>query len=263
VSVRAAAIISDIHGNSLALRAVLADIDERGLETVYCLGDPVGYGLDPNGVIDLIRSRGIPTIQGNYDDGVGWERGDCGCFYATAEAKRLGDASYAFTVREVTDDRKAFLRELPPDRHITLDGVAVHLVHGSPRRMNEYLLRDRDERTFRRLAEAETDDVLVFGHTHDPWWRMMGGVLFVNVGSVGRPKDGDPRAMYSVLRSAARRQAPVGEAPTRRTGTTGEAAHPPVEVESVRVPYDFEATAAGIEAAGLPRELAEAVRTGA
>ncbi len=259
----AAAIISDIHGNSLALRAVLADIRAHGLETVYCLGDLVGYGPDPNGVIDLIRSRDIPTIQGNYDDGVGWERGDCGCFYATPEAKRLGDASYAFTVREVTDDRKAFLRDLPRERHVTLDGVTVHLVHGSPRRINEYLLRDRDERTFRRLAEAETDDVLVFGHTHDPWWRMVGGVLFVNVGSVGRPKDGDPRAMYTVLRSAAGGQARAGEAPARRPGTTGEAAYPPVEVESVRVSYGFEATAADIEAAGLPRELAEAVRTGA
>ena len=241
MSPQAAAVISDVHGNSLALRAVLEDIDGRGLETVYCLGDLVGYGPDPNGVIDLIRSRDIPTIQGNYDDGVGWERGDCGCFYATPEARRVGDASYAFTVGEVTDDRKVFLRGLPRERHIALDGVSVHLVHGSPRKINEYLRRDRDERTFLRLAAAEVEDVLVFGHTHDSWWRTVGNVLFVNVGSVGRPKDGDPRAMYTVLRSA----------------------HPTVGIESVRVSYDFEATAANIVGVGLPRELAEAVRRGA
>jgi putative phosphoesterase len=240
------ALISDIHGNTQALRAVLADVRVRGIEAVYCLGDLVGYGPDPNGVIDLIRSESIPTIMGNYDDGVGWERGDCGCFYATADAKRVGEASYAFTVGEVTDDRKAFLRDLPRERHIAVDGIAVHLVHGSPRKINEYLLRDRDERTFLRLAEAETDDVLVFGHTHDPWWRMIGGVLFVNVGSVGRPKDGDPRAMYTLLRTS------------KQTG--GDS--PPVEVEAARVAYDVEATASGIEAVGLPRELADAVRRG-
>jgi putative phosphoesterase len=240
------ALISDIHGNTQALRAVLADVRVRGIEAVYCLGDLVGYGPDPNGAIDLISNEDIPTIVGNYDDGVGWERGDCGCFYATAEAKRIGEVSYAFTVGEVTDDRKAFLRGLPRERHLTLDGTTVHLVHGSPRKLNEYLLRDRAERTFLRLAEAETDDVLVFGHTHDPWSRMIGGVLFVNVGSVGRPKDGDPRAMYTVLRASEQ----------------AERDPPPVEVEAARVAYDVEATASGIEAVGLPQELADAVRRG-
>lgn len=246
MNMRAAAMISDIHGNSLALRAVLADINGRGVETTYCLGDLVGYGPDPSGVIDLIRSEGIPTVQGNYDDGVGWERGDCGCFYATAEDRSLGEASYVFTAREVDADRKAFLRDLPRERHITLDETTIHLVHGSPRKINEYLLRDRDERTFLRLAKAESDDVLVFGHTHDRWWRVIGGVLFVNVGSVGRPKDGDPRAMYTVLRAE-------GDGPSDE---------PPIRVETIRVAYDVETGVRSMLAAGLPRELADAVREG-
>jgi len=235
------ALISDIHGNSIALHAVLDEIRDRGIATTYCLGDLVGYGPDPNGVIDMIRSAGIPTIMGNYDDGVGWERGDCGCFYADAEAKRLGEASYAFTVRGVTADCKAFLRGLPLERRVTLGRSSLHLVHGSPRKINEYLLRNRDEKTFLRLAEAEKDDVLVFGHTHDPWSRTYGGVLFVNVGSVGRPKDGDPRAMYALLRTE-----PGGR----------------IEVETVRVAYDVEAVARAIVAVGLPSELAEAIRRG-
>lgn len=235
------AVISDIHGNSLALDAVLADIREREVKATYCLGDLVGYGPDPNGAIDLIRDADIPTIMGNYDDGVAWERGDCGCFYGTAEARRIGDASYAFTVRETTGDRKAFLRKLPTERHVALGAVGLHLVHGSPRKINEYLLRDRDERTFLRLARMEEDDVLVFGHTHDPWHRTYGDVLFVNVGSVGRPKDGDPRAMYTLL------QAEPGAALT---------------VEAVRVTYDVGAVARAILEVGLPRELAEALRQG-
>jgi len=235
------ALFSDVHGNRLALEAVLDDLHARGIGSVFCLGDLVGYGADPNGVIDLIRDRGIPCILGNYDEGVGWDTGDCGCYYVDAEARRIGEASYAFTVAAVTPDRKAFLRTLPRDLHVDLAGKRIHLVHGSPRRINEYLLRDRDERTYLRLAQNEPDDVLAFGHTHDPWFRRYGGKLFVNDGSVGRPKDGNPRAAYAVL-SAAPREA--------------------IEVEITRVAYDVEAAAAAVVAAGLPAALAEMLRRG-
>lgn len=165
------ALFSDVHGNRLALEAVLDDLTNRGIARAYCLGDLVGYGADPNGVIDLLREREVQSILGNYDEGVGWETGDCGCFYADAEAERIGEASYAFTVAAVTVERKAYLRALPRDLHVDLADKKVHLVHGSPRRINEYLLRDRDERTYLRLTKAESDDVLAFGHTHDPWFR--------------------------------------------------------------------------------------------
>jgi predicted phosphodiesterase len=246
--VQSLAVISDIHGNRLALAAVLAHIAGRpDIEATYCLGDLVGYGPDPDGVIDLIRERGIPTLLGNYDDGVGRETGDCGCYYATAEAERLGAALYAYTVAAVSSDRKAFLRALPRERHIQVAGVNIHLVHGSPRKINEYLMSDRDERTFLRIAQAESDDVLVFGHTHQQWDREYGAVLFVAAGSVGRPKDGDPRAMYTVLRVAR----PEGGRPASA-----------VAVEAVRVAYDVEATALAIEAAGLPPALADGIRRG-
>ncbi len=121
------------------------------VEAVYCLGDLVGYGPDPNGVIELIRSEGMPTVMGNYDEGVGWETGDCGCYYDSPEAKTIGEASYLFTVEEVTAENKAFLRALPLDLRVEHCGVRLHLVHGSPRKINEYLLPDRDERTFLRI----------------------------------------------------------------------------------------------------------------
>jgi predicted phosphodiesterase len=235
------ALFSDVHGNSLALEAVLDDLKAREISRAYCLGDLVGYGADPNGVIDLLRCRGVQSILGNYDEGIAWETGDCGCFYADAEAERIGQASYAFTAAEVTADRKAYLRTLPRELHVDLGGKQVHLVHGSPRRINEYLLRDRDERTYLRLAEAESDDVLAFGHTHDPWFRWYGKTLFVNVGSVGRPKDGDPRAAYVVLTASA------------------ETA---IDVEIRRVEYDVEAAAKAVLAAGLPAALADMLRHG-
>ena len=235
------ALFSDVHGNLPALEAVLGDLATREITRVYCLGDLVGYGADPNGVIDLVRTRGIETILGNYDQGIGWETGDCGCFYADEKARAIGAASYAFTVAAVTAERKVYLRSLPRELHVRLGRKNVHLVHGSPRRINEYLLRDRDERTYLRLAEAETDDALAFGHTHDPWFRRYGDTLFVNVGSTGRPKDGDPRAAYVVLRLPPR---------------------PEIEVETVRVAYDVETAAAAIRAAGLPGALAQGLRHG-
>src|SRR5450759_5264139 len=92
------ALISDIHGTLPALDAVLSDIEAHDLGTAtYCLGDLVGYGPDPSGVIERIRGLGMPTIRGNYDDGVGNRRGQCGCYYATDQAKQDGAASYAFT----------------------------------------------------------------------------------------------------------------------------------------------------------------------
>ena len=78
----------------------------------------------------------------------------------------------------------------------------MHLVHGSPRKVNEYLFEDKPARLYERLAAAESDQVLVFGHTHKPWVHEYGGVLFVNCGSVGKPKDGDPRAAFAILRAA-------------------------------------------------------------
>ncbi len=235
------ALVSDIHGNSLALHAVLDDTRAQHVDATYCLGDLVGYGADPHGVIDLIRASGVQSILGNYDEGVAWETRDCGCFYPDEEARRIGDASYAYTVAEVTADGKAYLRSLPRELHVALADKKVHLVHGSPRRISEYLLRDREERTFLRLAEAETDDVLCFGHTHDPWFRWYGGKLFVNAGSVERPKDGDPRAAYVILSAL-----PGG----------------PIEVEIRRVVYDVEAAARAVIAAGLPITLADLLRRG-
>jgi len=241
------ALFSDVHGNRRALEAVLEDLASVEPDAVYCLGDLVGYGPDPNGVIELLRARGIPSLLGNYDQGVAWETGDCGCYYADDEAKRIGEASYAYTVTEVTTENKAYLRSLPLELHLTLAAHTVHLVHGSPRRINEYLLRDRDRRTYERLAAAESAEVLAFGHTHQAWSQRYGRVLFVNVGSVGRPKDGDPRAAYVVLRAT--------------PGATGS--HPSeITVEIRRVAYEVEATVQAILRAGLPPQLAEAVREG-
>lgn len=193
------AIFSDIHANLPALEAVLNHLRAEPVDAVYCLGDLVGYATFPNEVIERIRHEQIPTIMGNYDDGVGFERDDCGCAYREPAEKNRGDQSLAWTKSHTTDDNKAFLRQLPHELRFDADAKRVLLVHGSPRRINEYLFEDRPVSSFQRLAASSNADVIVYGHTHKPYTKVVDSVLFLNVGSVGKPKDGDWRSCYAIL----------------------------------------------------------------
>jgi putative phosphoesterase len=229
------AVITDIHANLPALEAALGWIDELGIERVYCGGDLAGYGPHPNEVCALIQEREIPTIYGNYDYAIGRDLDDCGCAYVDQRDRELGQRSVEWTLAHTSGRSKEFMRGLPFDLRFEVGDHRVRLVHGSPRKVNEYLFEDKPARTFERIAAGADCDVLVFGHTHKPWMREYGGVLFVNCGSVGKPKDGDPRASFAVLRPAVES----------------------VEVTIERVAYDADAVARQVAEAGLPAEYAE------
>ena len=228
------AVFGDIHSNKHALEAVLADIDQKAPEKVFCLGDLVGYGAYPNEVIEIIRNRSIPTIMGNYDDGVGFDRDECGCAYKDLEARRLGGLSLAWTKARVTADNKAFLRSLAPNIRLQVGNRRVLLVHGSPRRINEYVYEDRPQWSLEHIAQSSQADVLIFGHTHLPYVKQVGSVLFINPGSAGKPKDGDPRAAYALVDAGQE-----------------------VGVELRRVAYDVAAAAAAVRSSGLPLHFAD------
>ncbi|MDV7391772.1 metallophosphoesterase family protein, partial [Arthrospira platensis SPKY1] len=100
------AVFGDIHGNLPALEAVWADMDARGLERRFCLGDLVGYGVQPNEVVDFIRRHDAPTLMGNYDQGVGHDSDDCGCAYKTPEAQALGEQSIVWSNAHVSAENK-------------------------------------------------------------------------------------------------------------------------------------------------------------
>jgi putative phosphoesterase len=229
------AVITDIHANLPALEAVLEAIESSGVDAVYCGGDLVGYGPHPNEVCRLIEKREIPTIYGNYDYAIGRDLEDCGCAYRDQQDRELGQRSVAWTLEHTDRQSKDFMRGLPFDLRFEMDGRRARLVHGSPRKVNEYLFADKPARTFERIAAGADCDVLVFGHTHQPWVAEYGGVLFVNCGSVGKPKDGDPRASFAVLELAG------GE-----LGSTIE-----------RAEYDAELVAREVAESGLPPEYAE------
>lgn len=235
-------IFGDIHGNLPALEAVLADMEGRKLlEDRYCLGDLVGYGTFPNEVIDAIRESNIPTIMGNYDQGIGNSSDECGCAYRDATAKALGKRSIAWTNAHTSTESKAFLRQLVDQIPLKSGDLRVLLVHGSPRRINEYLYEDRPDGSLERILDAAEADVLVCGHTHIPYHRVLpSGRHVVNAGSVGKPKDGDPRACYVALVANGH----------------------DLEVRFIRVPYEVERAAQAIEASDMPDEYAGMLRTG-
>jgi putative phosphoesterase len=229
------AVITDIHGNLPALEASLAAIDAIGVDVIYCGGDLVGYGPHPSEVCRLIQERDIPTIYGNYDYAISRDLDDCGCAYVTPHDRELGLQSVAWTLAHTDQAAKGFMRGLPFELRFELGGRRIQLVHGSPRKVNEYLFEDKPARLYERLATAADCDVLVFGHTHKPWIHLYGGVLFVNCGSVGKPKDGDPRCAFAILELD-----PAGE----------------LQVAIQRDPYDAAAVAREVAATGLASEYA-------
>jgi len=235
------AVITDIHANFPALQATLARIDELRVDAIYCGGDLVGYGPHPTEVCTFVEQRSIPTIYGNYDYAIGGDLTDCGCAYLTEHDRELGRQSVAWTLTHTDRHAKDFMRGLPFDLRFALGEHRVRLVHGSPRKVNEYLFEDKPARTFERIAAGAECDVLVFGHTHKPWIRSYGGVLFVNCGSVGKPKDGDPRAAFALFELDAQGA---------------------VQAAVERVPYDAAAVSLEVLAAGLPGEYAEKLVAG-
>jgi predicted phosphodiesterase len=243
------ALISDIHANLPALEAVLADIAARSNVTAtYHLGDLVGYAPWPDETVNLIKSRGIAGVAGNYDSTVGTDYKHCGCRYEDPHQEELSHVSYAWTRRHVSLATKQFLSGLPFRIDLRPSGghaagPRVILVHGAPTLNTLYWTEDRPDDfclKMGNLAGAKEGDVIAFGHTHIAWHRQIEGIHFVNAGSVGRPKDGDWRAGYVLL--------------SMGTGT--------VEVENVRVAYDLERTVQGIIDSELPADFADYLRTG-
>ncbi|HYW50155.1 MAG TPA: metallophosphoesterase family protein, partial [Gemmatimonadaceae bacterium] len=231
------ALISDIHGNLPALDATLDDIRARAdVDAVYHLGDLVGYSPWPNEVVERLRDAGISGVAGNYDSTVATGYKHCGCRSESPRQEELAHISYEWTRAHVSPTTKAALGGLPFRIDLTplgghLSGPTVTLVHATPSNNLVYVTEDRTDTFLTKMAQTAglaSGDVLCFGHTHKPWYRTVDGVHFVNTGSVGRPKDGDPRAGYILL------------------DVNAAGAH----VEVVRVTYDVETAARGVVDAG-------------
>lgn len=251
------ALFSDIHANLPALEAFFDDVDLRNPDAIYCLGDLVGYNIWPNEVIDEIRKRKIPTIAGNYDFGIGRMSNECGCAYKTEHDKTNGNVSIAFTNQIIEAEQRKYLRTLSAHIRVEFqlneDKLNLLLVHGSPRKNNEYLFEDREEKSLLRIMEGADADIMCFGHTHKPYHRILNSGTddnphfrhAINIGSVGKPKDGNPQGGYVMLQI------------NDNSNVLDQAS---IDVEFIRFDYDVEKAAKAVEKSILPDEYADMLR---
>jgi putative phosphoesterase len=234
------AVLGDIHGNIEALRASYDAISGR-VEAIFHLGDLGGYAPFVNEVADFLVEHSIRGVQGNYDEAVANDREHCGCRSEDPVQERMAALSFEWTKRRVTPKTKEYLAALPRDISFEADGWKALLFHAAPHKNNLYWFEDRPEKFFREMAGKSEADILIFGHTHKPYRKDLGGKVFINAGSVGKPKDGDARACVSLI----------------------EIEREAVRVEFRRVEYDVDKTAAAIVEQGLPEYFAERLRRGA
>lgn len=235
-------IIADIHANLEGLQVVLADIKAQKCTHVVCLGDVVGYGANPKECLDIIRGMNIPVVKGNHDEYIGSSEDPEGFNDAAAEAVN-------WSRNQLTEDDRKWLRELKYFRLVANFSI-VHATLDAPQRWGY---------VFEKLEAAasftyQNTQVCFFGHTHVPVafirdTGVRGGTYskfrvdsgkkyFVNVGSVGQPRDGDPRAAYVIYDL------------------------PQQTIELRRLDYDIATAQRKIRAAGLPERLAERLSTG-
>ena len=221
------AIISDVHANLVALKAVLGEIDSMGINHIVSAGDIVGYYPFPNEVIDIFKERGVAGIAGNHDRTV--------IRTQVSSMNMIAGEAAKWTASHLTDSSRIYLSGLPPRTHITIGGKLAGLYHGSPRDDVEYIFEEEAEPELLRLSGTR---LLILGHTHVPFVHRSKEGTIVNPGSVGQPRDGDPRACYMVYDSTKD------------------------DFVIRRVAYDIETMVQAISHAGLPKDLGERLRHG-
>jgi putative phosphoesterase len=223
-------LLADIHANWAALKAV-----QEPFDVCLVLGDLVDYGLEPTPCIDWVRRNATHAVRGNHDHGVAQfvkVQGRNGFKYLSGVTREV-------THELISADERRFLAALPVSKRLTIDGVKFLLVHATPRDpLDEYAIADA-EFWSRRLAGVDAQVVCV-GHTHHPYILEVGDKLVINPGSVGQPRDGDPRASYAIIENQ--------------------------RVELKRIEYPVEETVTTVLESNLPEPakslLAEVFRTG-
>lgn len=224
------ALISDIHANAPALREVLSDINRRNVDNICCAGDVVGYNSFPNKTIKKINEHNVRSVRGNHDEAVLTETPSD----FSISAKRAVD----WTRRKLSNKSEQYLEKLKYNLRFEQDGVEIYLTHGSPiDNLNQYVhKRDVSESRLNRWFD-DIPDVVILGHTHRQFTENVNDTIVVNPGSVGQPRDGDPRAAYAIIDTEK------------------------FEVNTHRIEYDIDEVANRTQAV-LPRKLADRLYEG-
>lgn len=235
------AFLGGIYSNHQALVAALEDIARRNVDETFFLGDLGAFGPHPNRVPELLIARGIRGIQGNYEESLSTRADDCHCGYTDPRDNHFAQISYDYTFANTSDALKDWMGTLPRQIRFTADGRRFLLVHGSPRKINEFLWRSTSPDVFlEKLCRDHDADVIVCTHTGLHWHKALGeGRHVINAGVIGRPaNDGRTNVWYTIVESD------------------------PFGVEFVPVHYDHHALAAEMRGERLPEEFVETILTG-
>ena len=237
------AVFGGVYNNHLALLELLEDATRRGAEAIYCLGDLGGFGPNPEKIPPLLAQGGVLAIQGNYEESLASGREDCNCGYTDPRDNHFAGISYSYTARSCSSGFKSWMGALPKRRRVRVGDRELLLVHGSPRRINEFLFHSTSPMPFLEvLLDQNRCDGILATHTGLHWHRRLpSGRDVVNVGVIGRPaNDGQTHVWYAML----------------------EAREEGLGVELVPLPYDHLGLAAEMRAEGLPEEFVETILTG-
>lgn len=233
------AFIGGIYSNYWALRATFDDIARHSPDRTFFLGDLGAFGPHPNRVPELLIERGIEGIQGNYEESLSSRANDCHCGYTDPRDNHYAQISYDYTFANTSDALKDWMGTLPSHIRFEADGKRFLLVHGSPRRINEFLWRSTSPDAFlEKLCDDYDADVIVCTHSGLHWHRALGeGRHVINAGVIGRPaNDGRMNVWYALVDD--------------------------MNVEFVPVTYDHQRLAAEMRAEKLPEEFVETILTG-
>ena len=235
------ALIGDVHANLPALDAVLRDAREQAVDAIWNVGDAVGYGAFPNEVINELREHAASSIAGNYDNKVLKFPKKHSKWRKRKPAQKF--LAFQWAHHSLTRHNLDYLRSLPKEIVVDALDSSVLLTHGSPASSKEHLSPSTPQTRMLELASLVDADLVVCGHSHQPFVRDAAGVRFINPGSVGRPDDGDPRASYAVA----------------EFGGVGDGG---VDVRHHRIAYDTARAACAIRELGLPEAFAQMVLQG-
>ncbi|MFB6144286.1 MAG: metallophosphoesterase [Candidatus Nanohaloarchaea archaeon] len=184
------AVISDIHSNYEALLSVMDHIEQKEVQNIFCCGDLIGYNSRPNEVIELLKEKDVQSVRGNHDDAL---------FTGAANFNPVAKECLEVNREILTNENLEYLKDLNQIATHEMNDKDIVQVHGSPRDpINAYIYEESINESFIE-DQGITQDVILMGQTHKPYVKEVQGKLFVNPGSVGQPRDGDPRAAYALI----------------------------------------------------------------
>ena len=239
---RRIAVFGGVYNNAQALMATLEDARRRDAEALFCLGDLGGFGPYPDRIYPLLQQSGVRVMRGNYDISLAQGLEDCGCGYTDPRDNYFAALSYDYTFRHTSETNKRWLRTLPDVLRLQLGDYRVHMCHGSPRQVNEFLWESTTpDGLLEKFCRDHHTDVLLCTHTGIKWHRpLMNDRHLVNVGVIGRPENtGETHVWYTLL-----------------------TVDPTLQVEFIPVHYDYHALARDMRQAGLPEEFVETILSG-